>query len=60
MSSGTESLSCGARSEALEVFGMSAMAEAKSAAVGVVRRLEDMEVRVKWRKLSISGKSISD
>ena len=45
MSSGIWSSSWGARREAVEVFGMRANAEAKSAAVGFVRRLVDMEVR---------------
>ena len=45
MSSGIWSLSWGVRRDAVEVFGMRAKAEAKSAAVGFVRRLVDMEVR---------------
>ena len=45
MSAGTWKLSCGVRREALEVLGVSESAEAKSWAVGFVRRLTDIEVR---------------
>ena len=45
MSPGTGSLSCGWSSDALDVLGMSANAEAKSAAVGLVRRSVAMDVR---------------
>ena len=45
-SSGMGSLSCGCRRDPREAFGMSASADAKSDAVGFVRREVVMEVRV--------------
>ena len=45
MSAGIRRLSCGFRREAVEVLGTRARADAKSCAVGFVRRARAMDVR---------------
>ena len=54
MSAGRSSFNSGMRRDACEVFGMAERAEAKSCAVGEVRREVRMDVRMACRNSSIS------
>lgn len=47
------------RSEADDVFGVSARAEAKSCGEAVERRQLPIDVRISWRKLSMSVEVVS-